>query len=169
MVRIALRGATRKVLIARLHAYATHTPRLVRRIHVLQSLAEGRSVDRPHPGRPPKLTAAKRQELKDLILAGPDAAGFSSACWTAGIIADLITRRLPVEYAPRYVCHFLGKLGFSIQKGRFTSDHLNDEAALLWLEDIWPAIVREANLEAHERLFWDQAPAYHRGDLTSGQ
>jgi hypothetical protein len=45
MVRIAFRAETHKTLIARLQqAYATHTTRLVRRIHALLALAEGTSV-----------------------------------------------------------------------------------------------------------------------------
>ena len=45
MIRIALTGATRKMLVARLQqAYADHATRLIRRIHALLELAEGRAV-----------------------------------------------------------------------------------------------------------------------------
>jgi transposase len=196
MVRIAFCADTRKALVARLQqAYATHTTRLVRRIHALLALAEGTSVeeiaqlfavgeqtirdwlhafvlsgvdglvDRRRSGRPPKLLAPQRHELKELILAGPEAAGYASACWTAGTVADLIMRRFRVEYAPRYVCHLLDRLGFSFQKGRFTSDHLNDEAALLWLEETWPAIWRDAMGKKALILFGDEASFAQWGSL----
>ena len=129
-------------------AYANHTTRLVRRSHPLRALAEGKAVDdvaqffalgeqtirdwrhafigrgmdslgdRPRPGRPPKRTTHPRQELQDLSLVGPEAAGSSGACWTAGMIADLITVRFCVDNAPRYVGHLLGRRGFSYQLGR---------------------------------------------------
>ena len=45
MVRIALTGATRKILSQRLQcAYATHTTRLIRRIHALLGLADAKAV-----------------------------------------------------------------------------------------------------------------------------
>lgn len=168
-------------------AYATHTTRLVRRVQALLALTEGKSVDevarlfavgeqtvrdwlhafvlsgvdslfeRPRTGRPPKLTARQRQDLKEVILVGPEAAGYSSACWTSGMIADLIKLRFRVDYAPRYVCHLLGSLGLSFQRGRFTSDHLSDEAALVWLEEIWPTILRLAQDKKAVILFGDEA------------
>jgi transposase len=188
MVRMTLVGETRKVLLQRLQqAYAAHTTRLVRRIHALLALADGKTLDevaetlgvgeqtirdwfhafiaqgvdslfyRPRAGRPAKLTRSQRQELKELVLAGPEAAGYSSGCWTSGMIADLIQLRFRVEYAPRYVCHLLGLLGLSFQRGRFTSDHLNDEAVLLWLEETWPAILRQAKEKPAVILFGDEA------------
>jgi transposase len=188
MVRMTLVGETRKALIQRLQqAYASHTTRLVRRIHALLALAEGKLIDEvaetlgvgeqtirdwvhafllhgvdslfyhPRSGRPAKLTGSQRQELTELVLAGSEAAGYSSACWTSGMIADLIQLRFRVEYAPRYICHLLGLLGLSFQRGRFTSDHLNEEAALLWLEETWPAILRQAKEKPAVILFGDEA------------
>jgi len=196
MIRIAFRAETRKALITRLHdAYASHTTRLVRRIHALIALADGTAVReiaqllavgeqtirdwlhafllrgvaslvyRPREGRPPKLTAAQRADLKGLVLTGPEAAGYSSACWTSGMIADLITHRFGVDYAPRYVCYLLGRLGLSFQRGRFTSDHLNDEAALLWLEETWPTILRQAKEKKAVILFGDEASFAQWGSI----
>ena len=188
VVRMTLVGETRKALLQRLHqAYAGQATRLVRRVHALLAVADGKTLEevtetlgigeqtmrdwvhafllrgveslfyQARPGRPAKLTASQRQELKGAVLAGPEAAGYSSACWTAGMIADLINLRFRVGYAPRYVCHLLGSLGLSFQRGRFTADHLQEEAALLWLEETWPTILRQAN-ETHALiLFGDEA------------
>jgi transposase len=188
MVRMTLVGETRKALIQRLQqAYASHATRLIRRIHALLALADGKRMDEvaallglgeqtvrdwvhaflvqgmdglfyhPRAGRPAKLTVSQRHELKELVLAGPEAAGYSSACWTSGMIADLIHLRFRVAYAPRYICHLLGLLGLSFQRGRFTADHLNAEAALLWLEETWPTIVRQATEKQAVILFGDEA------------
>jgi transposase len=196
MFRMTLVGETRKALIERLHqAYANQATRLIRRIHALLALAEGKRIDEVaathgvgeqtirdwvaafvgqgvdslfyhlRAGRPAKLTVSQRQELKDVVLAGPEAAGYSSACWTSGMIADLIHLRFRVAYAPRYVCHLLGLLGLSFQRGRFTADHLDDGAALLWLEETWPTILRRAQEKQAVILFGDEASFAQWGTL----
>jgi transposase len=85
---------------------------------------------RPRVGRPAKLTAHQDQELVQVLVDGPEAAGYLNVCLTAAMIADRIYLRFRVAYAPRYVCHLLDRLGFSYLKGRFSADRLNDEAAL---------------------------------------
>ncbi len=44
-------------------------------------------------GRRPKLTPAQKQELSRLIEAGPEACGFSGACWRSPMIQQLIKDR----------------------------------------------------------------------------
>jgi transposase len=119
----------------------------------------------PPRGRPPKLTAGQRQELREILVAGPEDAGYTSACWTAGMIADLIRLRFKVDDAPRDVCHLLDALGFSYQKGKFTAAHLDDDAALLWLEETWPEIVRLAREKQAVILFGDEASFAQWGSL----
>jgi len=197
MVRIALSGETRKALACRLQqAYAAHATRLIRRVHALLWLADGKTVGeiahtldigeqtvrdwlhalilngvdslfyRSPVGRPAKLTASQRQQLKQLVTAGPEAAGYSSACWTSAMITDLIKLRFKVDYNPRYVCHLLKALGFSFQKARFTADHLNDHEAILWLEDTWPEILRLAKEKQAIILFEDEASFAQWGSLS---
>jgi transposase len=196
MMRMTLVSETRKARNQRLgQAYANQTTRLIRRIHALLAVAEGKTLDdvaetlgvgeqtvrdwqhaflaegvasllyRPRAGRPAKLTASQRQELKEIVLTGPEAAGYSSGCWTSGMIADLIKLRFRVDSAPRYVCYLLGLLGLSFQRGRFRSDHLNDEAALLWLEETWPAILRQAQEKKARIVLGDEASFAQWGSL----
>ena len=108
-------------------------------------------------GRPPKLTADQRQQLQQMVAAGPEAAGYTSACWTSAMIADLIRLRFKVDYNPRYVCHLLWNLGFSFQKAKFTADHLNEHEAILWLEETWPLILKQAQEKRAIILFGDEA------------
>jgi hypothetical protein len=42
------------------------------------------------PGRPSKLTATQKARLKDLIAAGPLAAGYPTGCWSSVLLQDLI-------------------------------------------------------------------------------
>jgi transposase len=143
-------------------AYASGALRLVKRIHALLALAEDISVHdvaemlalgeqtvrdyrnqflwrglaslaykRP-PGRPSKLTKTQRKELTHLIKAGPQAAGYTSGGWHTPMIQDLIQRHFGAEYHPHYICTLMHNLGFSYQKARFVSDHLNEVKRLQW-------------------------------------
>ena len=147
-------------LCERLHkAYAMGQLRLVKRIHALLYIIDGREVAdianilnlspqsiynyvkafilshldslvyRFSPGRPAKLSIAQRKELGETIDAGPEVAGYDCGCWSTAIIQDWIFNRFGVEYEPRYVAELLDNIGFSYQRGRFVSDHLGDVAA----------------------------------------
>jgi transposase len=114
-------------------AYTMGQLRLIKRIHALLHLAAGQSIAavaellnlgeqtvrdylaaflgqglaslvyRRAPGRSPKLTQTQRQQLADLITAGPEAAGYATGCWSAVLLQDLIQRRFRVEYHPHYL------------------------------------------------------------------
>jgi len=90
---------------------------------LVQSMAS-LTYKRP-PGRPGKLTKTQRRELAALIKAGPQAAGYTSGCWNTPMMQDLIQTRFGVSYHPHYLATLLHTLGFSYQKARFVSDHLN--------------------------------------------
>ncbi len=64
-------------------------------------------------GRPPKLTAMQKAELKGLFQAGPQACGFPGGCWRTPLIQALIEQRFGVGYNVFYLAEFLKNLGFS--------------------------------------------------------
>ncbi len=64
-------------------------------------------------GRPPRLTPKQRAELQEVLKAGPQAAGYRSACWTTVLIQQLISQRFGVLYSRQYVADLLHGLGFS--------------------------------------------------------
>jgi transposase len=159
-IRIKLWKDERENLIKRLQqAYARGELRLIKRIHALIYILEGKTVlevaellqlsiqsvynyitafilkrlnslvYRRPSGRPRKLTKTQRQTLAELIDRGPEEAGYDCGCWNTVMIQDLIFNRFQVEYNPHYVAELLKTLGFSYQRGRFVSDHLGDVAA----------------------------------------
>jgi transposase len=196
-IRIRLTDSSRQALVARLHsAYRNGQVRLVKRIHALLAIVEGKSVTavaellhlgeqtvrdyvcafirkgvdslsykRPS-GRPPKLTKTQRKELADWITAGPEAAGYTSACWTTPMLCDLILTRFGVEYHPHYLCELLDELGFSFQEARFVSDHLDEATRQHWLTETWPEI-RQVAQEKHAMIsFGDEASFAQWGSLS---
>ena len=116
------------------------------------------------PGRPSKLTKAQRRELADVIKAGPQAAGYTSGCWNTPMIQDLVQSRFGVSYHPHYLATLLHNLGFSSQKARFVSDHLNEAKRLEWRRK-WPRILRQARRQ-RLLLFGDEASFAQWGSLS---
>ena len=120
---------------------------------------------RTSPGRPAKLTPTQKARLGALITAGPEAAGYASGCWNTALIQDLITREFQRHYNVHYLAALLHNLGFSYQKGRFVSDHLDEDKRHHWLSVTWPAIVQEARQRGALLLFADEASFAQWGSL----
>ena len=95
-------------------------------------------IYRTRPGRPPKLTKTQKRRLTEILDAGPGAAGFRTGCWTSLLIQQVILTEFGVLYNRHYLCTFLHILGYSYQKARFVSDHLDPQARQRWLEQTWP-------------------------------
>ena len=117
-------------------------------------------------GRRPKLTPRQQKRLVELIEAGPLVVGCETACWTAVLLRVLIWREFGVLYNRQYVCTLLHNLGFSFQKARFVSDHLDAAKRLAWLQDKWPTIVRAATRCHGLILFEDEASFAQWGSLS---
>src|SRR3972149_1634981 len=179
-------------------AYLMGQLRLVKRIHALLYIIDGKGVSevmtilnlssatiynyvkafilnqldslvyRFSPGRPSKLNEAQRKELGDVVDAGPEAAGYDCGCWSTILIQDWIFNRFGVEYEPRYVAELLDKMGFSYQRGRFESEHLEDVAKEQeeWMTQAWPEILRLAEEKGAMILFGDEASFAQWGSLS---
>jgi transposase len=117
-------------------------------------------------GRRPKLTPRQKKRLVELLEAGPQVVGCETACWTSVLLRVLIWREFGVLYNRQYVCTLLHNLGFSFQKARFVSDHLDAAKRLAWLQDKWPAIVRAAKRCKGVILFEDEASFAQWGSLS---
>jgi transposase len=120
---------------------------------------------RTSPGRPAKLTPTQKQRLRALVAAGPEAAGYATGCWNSAIVQDLIAREFAVLYSVPYVAELLHNLGFSYQKARFVSDHLDEARREYWRTVAWPAILREARRQGALLLFGDEASFAQWGSL----
>jgi transposase len=109
------------------------------------------------PGRPAKLTKTPCQALAALLYADPQAAGSASGCWSATMIQELIQQQFGVEYHLHYICTLLRHLGFSYQKARFVSEHLDEAKRLEWRHQTWPTGLRRARQRKALLLFGDEA------------
>jgi transposase len=119
-------------------------------------------------GRPPKLTQSQRKELARLIDQGPEEAGYDCGGWNTALIQDLILTHYGVEYTPQYIAQLLKTLGYSWQKARFVSDHLDDvaEEQKIWMEKTWPAMLQLARTKHALLLFGDECSFAQWGSLS---
>jgi transposase len=115
---------------------------------------------RHHGGRPAKLTQTH------LIDAGPEAAGFETACWNSILIQAVIQREFGVAYNRYYVCELLRTLSYSFQKARFVSDHLDEARRQAWLTEEWPKILKQAKRRRALILFGDEVSFPQWGSLS---
>ena len=98
---------------------------------------------KPHPGRTPLLTPARKEELVDILLEGPLAAGYATDLWTLRRVADTISRRFGVSYHPGHVWYLLRDLGWSPQKPERRARERDEEAIARWRSQDWPRIKKK--------------------------
>src|SRR5690242_19858018 len=144
---------------------AVHVASVYAWLHTL--LAEGVAGLRsaPQSGRPRKLSGDQKARLRELLLAGPEAAGYATGGWHSPLVAALIEREFGVRYAVGYLPALLRGIGFSYQKARFVSDQLNEEVRRVWLTETWPTIVANAQAQGALLLFGDEASFAQWGSL----
>jgi len=133
-----------------------------------QLLIEGLASLKPQwkGGRPCKLSKKQKKCLCDWIKAGPQAAGYTSGSWSGLVVQDLIWQQFGVLYNAHYVCELLKSLGFSYQKARFVSDHLDEMTRLVWMKQTFPEIKRQAQAVNGLLLFGDEASFAQWGSLS---
>jgi transposase len=177
-------------------AYVSGALQLVKRLHALLALAQGQSVSdvaemlslgehtvrddrnpylckgmaslvyKAPPGRPGTRTTTQRQQLAEWIKASPHDAGYTSGCWNTPMIQDLIQRHFGVAYHPHSIATLRKNMGFSSQKARLVSAHLNEAKRLEWRHTRWPKILRQAKQRKALVLLGDEASLAQWGSLS---
>ena len=99
---------------------------------------------KPHPGRRPRLSLRKKERLKQILLQGPQASGFSTDLWTLARVAEVIERRFAVAYHPGHVWYLLRDLGWSPQKPERRARERNERTIEAWRQSNWPRIKKSA-------------------------
>lgn len=121
-------------------------------------------------GCKPRLTKSQREELKAMIVLGPEKNGFDSGVWNTAMINALILRQYGVCYNPRYLSSLLKKMGLSYQKAGFITDRIDEEEyekqRKTWLQTTWPAILEKAKKDKSVILFGDEVSFAMWGSLS---
>ena len=91
-------------------------------------------------GRKPRLDGQQIEQLKRMLLEGPEAHGYSTALWTCPRVADLIERKLDVSFHPAHVWWLLRKIGWSAQRPAGRALERDEEKIARWKKERWPAL-----------------------------
>ena len=92
-----------------------------------------------HPLRR-RLSASQAQRLREILLAGPLAAGFSNDLWTCRRVAEVVRREFRISYHPDHLGRILHDLGFSPQKPQRRARERDEAAIERWRREDWPRI-----------------------------
>lgn len=96
---------------------------------------------RPTPGRPPRLTTVQQERLRQLLLRGARAAGYTTELWTLKRIGKLVQTQFGVCYSPAGVWKLLRhSLRWSSQKPERRALQRDKVAIEQWKATQWPHI-----------------------------
>jgi transposase len=95
---------------------------------------------KPHPGRPPKLTAAQARQVLTWFRKRPRSFGFSTELWTAKRVAQVIRRKWGVAFNPRYLNAWLTDRGITPQKPQRKAREADPVAIERWRTHDWPRL-----------------------------
>ena len=103
---------------------------------------------KPHPGPKPRLNAKQKQQLVNILLAGPQKAGYHNDLWTCRRVAAVIAKKFGVVYHPDHVWKILRSLGWTCQKPEQRARERDEAAIRRWREKEWPRIKRGRSVAA---------------------
>lgn len=89
-------------------------------------------VDRPKPGRPPRLSEGEEAALAAVLLRGPDPERDGLSAYTREDIAALIEQQFGKHYHPASLSKVLRRMGFSHQKARPVHPNADLKAQAAW-------------------------------------
>jgi transposase len=101
-----------------------------------------------HPGRKPALTPRQKEDLQQILLKGPLAAGYPTDLWTLSRVAEVIEGTFGVKYHPGHVWYLLRRLNFRPQKPERRARERDEAAIERWRQERWPEIKKRGERKA---------------------
>lgn len=94
-------------------------------------------------GRRPRLGDRQKDQLKRVLLEGPEAHGFHNGLWTLPRVAKMIEQVCNVSYHPSHVSRVLHRLGWSCQRPAGKALERDEDAIQRWKRYTWPALKKK--------------------------
>jgi transposase len=98
--------------------------------------------DRPHPGRPPRLSPEQQAGVLALLRRGAPAFGFRGDLWTRKRIREVIRRQFGITYSPSHLSRLLRQWDWTRQKPVPCARQRDEAAIAAWREQQYPALVK---------------------------
>ena len=122
--------------------------------------AQEKLGDKARSGRPPGLSSAQKQKLKEMITQD------NQRVWTARHIYLLIKTTFSVTYSSKYLPELLRALGLSYHKAVHILAKKNAEKRQKWIQETLPALYAKAIKEGWRIFFVDEVGFQTEGTLT---
>ena len=97
---------------------------------------------KPHPGPQPRLNTRQKQQLVEILLAGPGKAGYSTELWTCKRVAAVVAKQFGVDDHPSHIGKMLHDLGWTCQLPAQEAREGRPAAVEEWRKRDWPRIKR---------------------------
>jgi len=129
--QMILLAAERGLVAAEIAAIVRQSEETVRR-WLVRYQAEGITglSDAPRPGAPPKVTAAYRERLLELVRRRPRALGLSFALWTAARLADDLAEETGLRISVPSIQRLLRAGGMALSRPQHTITSPDPEYAI---------------------------------------
>jgi len=92
------------------------------------------------PGRPPKLSAARRKKLSRILMKGARANVYRTDLWTTRRIGQIIERELGVSYHRGHVGRLMAAIGWTCQKPERRAVERDEPAIRQWRDQRFPEV-----------------------------
>ena len=113
-----------------------------------------------HPGPRPKLSPDQKQQLVEILLHGPEAAGYANGLWTCARVTEVIEERFGVSYHADHVGRILHELSYSPQKPLRRAQEADAQAIQHWRDVEWPRI-KKGDVESKPASFSSTNAAFN--------
>lgn len=90
--------------------------------------------------KPCRLSDEQKNELRDLLIQGPEHFGYAGNVWTLPRIGELVLLKFGIKYCLSSVSKILKKIGWTCQKPVVRAAQRDEEAREKWLHEKWPEI-----------------------------
>ena len=105
---------------------------------------------RQAPGRPPKLSQAQAEAVRQALLAGAQAHGFETNLWTLDRVVQVIHATTGVRLSRPSAWRLLtGRLGWSLQRPDRQARERDEQAIARWVAHEWPRIKKGPPTRPH--------------------
>jgi len=104
-------------------------------------------------GRPSKLTAEQKRQLRRTLKRGAQAAGCDTNRWTLARVQQVIKHDFGVSYRRTHVSWLLDQLGWSLQQPLPRAAERDEAVIRAWLDHDWPRIKKGATTWRRHRVF----------------
>jgi transposase len=96
-------------------------------------------------GRKSFLSSKEVKKVKQNILKGAEAHGFSGDFWTLARLTRAVKRWTGIQYEDRSIWHLLKRFGFSCQRPTQRAVERDEKAITTWIQETWPHVKKGAS------------------------